>query len=83
MFFLFNRGGSNSKRKTISVDLYIDECPPYSKVIANHGLRGFDAIHLASALTIGSAVGDNLLFACYDEKLKYAAQAEGVDTLPE
>jgi len=53
------------------------------KVIANHGLRGFDAIHLASALTIGSAVGDNLLFACYDEKLKYAAQAEGVDTLPE
>ena len=53
------------------------------QVIANHGLRGFDAIHLASALTIGSAVGDKLLFACYDEKLKHAAQAEGVDTLPE
>ena len=39
------------------------------KVIANHGLRGFDAIHLASALAIGSVVADNFIFACYDEKL--------------
>jgi predicted nucleic acid-binding protein len=52
------------------------------KVIANHCLRGFDAIHLASALTIGSAVVDNFLFACYDERLRHAAQAEGVETLP-
>ena len=51
------------------------------KVIANHGLRGFDAIHLASALTVGSAVVDNFLFACYDEKLRRAAQAEGLETL--
>ena len=52
------------------------------KVIANHGLRGFDAIHLASALAIGSAVADNFLFACYDEKLRQAARAEGLETLP-
>jgi len=52
------------------------------KVIGNHGLRGFDAIHLASALTIGSAVADNFVFACYDKRLKYAAQAEGLETLP-
>ena len=32
------------------------------KVIANHGLRCFDAIHLASALAIGSVVADNFLF---------------------
>jgi predicted nucleic acid-binding protein len=51
------------------------------KVIANHSLRGFDAIHLASALTIGSAVADNFLFACYDERLRRAAQAEGLETL--
>ena len=52
------------------------------KVIANHGLRGFDAIHLASALTIGAALVDNFLFACYDEKLRLAAQAEDLETLP-
>jgi predicted nucleic acid-binding protein len=52
------------------------------KVIADHGLRGFDAIHLASALAIGSAVADNLLFACYDEKLAQAARVEGLETLP-
>jgi predicted nucleic acid-binding protein len=51
------------------------------KVIANHGLRGFDAIHLASALTIGSAVADRFLFACYDDRLTHAAQAEGLETL--
>jgi predicted nucleic acid-binding protein len=52
------------------------------KVIANHGLRGFDAIHLASALAIGSVVADNFLFACYDERLAQAARAEGLKTLP-
>jgi uncharacterized protein len=53
------------------------------KIIADHGLRGFDAIHLASALTIGSAVADSFVFACYDERLKRAAQAEGLETLAE
>ncbi len=52
------------------------------KVIANHGLRSFDAIHLASALAIGTAVADNFLFACYDERLRQAARAEGLETLP-
>jgi len=52
------------------------------KVIANHGLRGFDAIHLASALVIGSAVSDDFLFACYDDRLNHAAKAEGLQTLP-
>jgi predicted nucleic acid-binding protein len=51
------------------------------KVIAKHGLRGFDAIHLASALTIASAVTDHFLFACYDERLRHAAQAEELETL--
>ena len=52
------------------------------KVIANHGLRGFDAIHLASALAIGSVVSDNFLFSCYDVRLARAARAEGLETLP-
>ena len=52
------------------------------KVIANYGLRGFDAIHLASALAMGSALSDDYLFACYDDKLNQAARAEGLQTLP-
>jgi predicted nucleic acid-binding protein len=52
------------------------------KVIVGYKLRGFDAIHLASALTIGSAVSDDFLFACYDERLRQAAQAEGLNTMP-
>ena len=39
-------------------------------------------IHIVSALAIGSAVADNFLFACYDEKLRQAARAEGLETLP-
>jgi predicted nucleic acid-binding protein len=52
------------------------------KVIASHALRGFDAIHLASALVIGSAVSDEFLFACYNDRLNHAARAEGLQTLP-
>jgi len=52
------------------------------KVIANHSLRGFDAIHLALVLTIGSAGVDNFFFACYNKRLRHAAQAEGLETLP-
>jgi len=51
------------------------------KLIASHALRGFDAIHLASALAIGSAVADEFLFGCYDERLNQAARAEGLETL--
>ena len=50
------------------------------KVIAGHSLRGFDAIHLALALTIGAAVSDEFLFGCYDDRLNQAARAEGLKT---
>jgi predicted nucleic acid-binding protein len=53
------------------------------KVIANYNLRGFDAIHLASALAVGSAIADDFLFACYDERLRQAARAEGLNTMPQ
>jgi predicted nucleic acid-binding protein len=52
------------------------------KAIVRHALRGFDAIHLASALAIASAVPDEFLFACYDERLSQAAKAESLKTLP-
>ena len=51
-------------------------------LIGRHVLRGFDAIHLASALLLNSAVTDSFLFACYDERLLAAARAEALETLP-
>ena len=43
-------------------------------------LRGFDAIHLASALEVDELVGLVPGFWCYDERLREAAVAEGLPT---
>ena len=44
-----------------------------------HGLRGYDAIHLAAAL--GFSKGEPLGFASYDKELLAAAGAEGLTTI--
>jgi uncharacterized protein len=41
--------------------------------IERHSLRGFDAIHLCSAVWLGQP-----LFACFDDRLRNAAAAEGL-----
>lgn len=43
-----------------------------------HPLRGFDALHLASALILQNRVRSDVYFLCFDEQLKRAAQAEGL-----
>lgn len=43
-----------------------------------HGLRGFDAIHLASALWLRAAHDSDLLFGAFDRKLSKAAAASGL-----
>lgn len=40
-----------------------------------HGLRGFDAVHLAAALNIGAP--STIIFAVYDKDLAQAAKKEG------
>ena len=52
------------------------------RIVINHPLRGFDAIHLASALITYERLSEGFLFACFDQKLLEAAQMEGLDTLP-
>jgi predicted nucleic acid-binding protein len=42
-----------------------------------HALRGFDAIHLASALVIRSNGKVDAGFVCYDRTLNEAAMKEG------
>ncbi len=45
-------------------------------LIQRHPLRAFDAIHLASALSLSSALGEDITFAAADERLLRAAAAE-------
>lgn len=45
-------------------------------LIQRHPLRGFDAIHLASALTLKAALAEDVTFVASDERLLTAAEAE-------
>ncbi len=45
-------------------------------------LRGFDAIHVASAIEFGRAVGQMPTFVAFDVRLLSAAASEGMATLP-
>lgn len=48
------------------------------ELVNRHPLRGFDAIHLASALLLKNRTRSAVSFSCFDEGLKSAAQAEGL-----
>jgi predicted nucleic acid-binding protein len=45
-----------------------------------HALRGADAIHLASALSLGKQAGGGVMFSCFDGRLALAARKEGLDS---
>lgn len=44
-------------------------------------LRGYDAVHLASAVIVGEQANQAVRFACFDEKLSRAARREGLTVL--
>jgi hypothetical protein len=50
-------------------------------LIQRHPLKGFDAIHLASALSLKSALGEEMTFAAADERLLQAAEGAGLRPL--
>ena len=47
------------------------------------GLRGYDAVHLASAVLWQEALGERVTLATYDRPLWQAARKAGLATLPE
>ena len=60
-----------------------DELNRYiDRVVERYPLRGFDAIHLASAMVIHERLSENFVFACFDDRLAGAAQSEGLATFP-
>ncbi len=50
-------------------------------LIQRHPLRGFDAIHLASALTLSNALEEKITFIAADNRLLHAAEVEGLEAL--
>jgi predicted nucleic acid-binding protein len=66
----------------IRVELTDDLNEYIDKAVGSHPLRGFDAIHLASALTVHEMLPEDFLFACFDRRLTHAAQVEGLETFP-
>lgn len=49
------------------------------ELASQHGLRGADAVHLASVLAVGAA---DTLLAVWDQRLRAGAQAAGVHVAP-
>ena len=50
-------------------------------VIQRHALRGFDGIHLASALTLQNRWDETVVVVAADQRLLRAASTEGLATL--
>lgn len=47
------------------------------ELAGKHLLRGFDALHLASANAVRRVIPECTQFVCFDERLSMAAQGEG------
>jgi uncharacterized protein len=60
------------------IDLRDDVLAMTRALVRRHPLRGFDAIHLASAITLKPHVGEGIQFVASDDRLLAAAQAEGL-----
>jgi predicted nucleic acid-binding protein len=51
-------------------------------LVGHYALRGFDAIHLASALVVYGRLPEDFLFVSFDQRLIQAARAEDLNTFP-
>jgi predicted nucleic acid-binding protein len=52
------------------------------QVVGQYTLRGYDAVHLASALTMRDLIGEPITVATFDLELWSACQAEGLGVWP-
>jgi predicted nucleic acid-binding protein len=65
----------------VRVDLRDDILVLARDLIQRHPLRGFDAIHLASALSLRSALAEDIRFVAADTRLLQAAEVESCPVL--
>ncbi len=66
----------------IRVEVNDDLNETIHKVVAKYPLRGFDAIHLVSAIITHERINEAFLFVCFDQRLVNSAQMEGLATFP-
>jgi predicted nucleic acid-binding protein len=52
-----------------------------ARLVATHGLRAYDAVQLATACLVGTAVPEGIAFLAFDKALCSAAAAEGLDLI--
>jgi predicted nucleic acid-binding protein len=67
----------------IRVDVTAALLPWIDKVLESHPLRGFDAVHLASALLLEERLPGRVRFACFDRRLLAAAADHGLRPFPD
>lgn len=60
----------------VRVDLGEEILPVARDLVQRHALRGFDAIHLASAVRLKDSLGEEVRFVAADERLLQAAARE-------
>jgi predicted nucleic acid-binding protein len=65
----------------VRVELMDDVLLLVRVLIQRHPLKGFDAVHLASALQLKSALDKAMRFAAADRNLLKAAQAENLEAV--
>lgn len=64
--------------RLVIVELSAKVAKRAGELAERRGLRGFDAIHLASALEVEDLTGETPRFFCFDGPLRDAAAAEGL-----
>jgi predicted nucleic acid-binding protein len=65
-----------------SIDVSREIISAAADLVDRYPLRGFDAIHLASALALRARLGDDVTFCAADRRLNAAAAAEGLRVAP-
>jgi len=52
-----------------------------ARIAESHGLRAYDAVHLASAVTLRERLAAPVTFGCWDSRLESQARRIGLDIL--
>lgn len=78
-----DRDFQGSHRRYAVVDVNRPITNRAARLATTYGLRGYDAVHLASALTVQTSIraGSPYVFVCADGELLDAADQEGLTVL--
>ncbi|MEK6814759.1 MAG: type II toxin-antitoxin system VapC family toxin [Nitrospirota bacterium] len=68
-------------RSYVRMDLSDDVLGLARDLVQRHPLRGYDAVHLASALRLKREIEEDVTFVAADDRLLRAARAERLDIL--